>query len=103
MLIFLICGLASMTIVIDGQCMAVVLPAAKCDLGLSTAQQGFINSVAYIGIIVSAHFWGFIIDTWGRKNTLQLTLAMSLVCSVTSSFAVNSWMLIVFRFLVGIW
>lgn len=92
-----------MTIIVEGQCMSIVLPAAKCDLGISTSQQGFINSVAFIGSILSALFWGFIVDTWGRRKTLRLALGLSFMFSVISSFAVNSWMLILCRFFVGIW
>lgn len=92
-----------MIIVIEGQCMGIVLPAAKCDLNLSVAEQGAIGSMAMFGYILSSHFWGFLTDTWGRLKTLKLTLCLSFVSSLLSSFSVSSQMLLITRLIVGIW
>lgn len=96
-------GLASMSVLVEAQCMGIVLPAARCDLNITIGEQGFINSVAYIGIIISSHFWGFMTDSWGRMKTLKITLLLSVVCSVISSLSLTSWMLLLSRFIVGIW
>lgn len=101
--LLLITGLASMSLLLEAQCMGIVLPAAKCDLNITLEEQGFINSVAYIGIILSSHFWGFMTDAWGRMKTLQVTLLLSFVCSIVSGFALTSWMLLLSRLIVGIW
>lgn len=78
--------------------MVYVLPAVKCEFQMSTAEQGFLNSVAFIGVIFTSHFWGFLADTWGRRKVLSLALFASFVISLVSSFSMNSWMLIITRF-----
>lgn len=34
-----------------------VLPNANCDLKLTTTEQGLVSSIAFLGIVVSSHFW----------------------------------------------
>lgn len=94
---------AGMAVVFENQCMSYVLPAARCDLGISLAEQGFINSVSFIGVIVASHMWGFMTDTWGRRRTLRLTLALTFVASALSSMSWSSSMLMISRFFVGFW
>lgn len=78
-----------------------VLPSAKCDLDISVGEQGFINSVGFLGVLVTSHFWGFLTDNWGRHRTLRLALLSTFFTSSISSLSVASWMLIVTRFFVG--
>lgn len=83
--------------------MAFVLPAAKCDFKMSTAEQGFTNSVGFIGVIFASHFWGFMADTWGRRKVIRSTLFIAFVLSLISSLSLNTWMLIITRFASGLW
>lgn len=82
--------------------MSYVLPAAKCDLNMSTGEQGFTNAVGYIGVILASHFWGFMADTWGRRKVLRTALLLSFVTALSSSFSLNSWMLMILRFVNGL-
>lgn len=86
----------------EGFCMAYILPIAKCEFQMSTGEQGFISSVGYIGVILASHFWGFMADTWGRRNVLRVVLFLTFVVSLLSSFSLNSWMLIITRFGCGL-
>lgn len=92
-----------MVVVIEGHCMAYVLPTAKCDLHLTTTEQGFIYAIGYIGVVLASHFWGFMADTWGRRKVLRTALLACFLFSIISSFSVNSWMLMITRFIVGLW
>lgn len=83
--------------------MSVVLPAARCDLKFSTAEQGLINAVGFIGVVVSSHFWGFLADTWGRQKVLKIALSLGFMFSALSSVSVDTAMLLVTRLLVGLW
>lgn len=91
-----------MAVVTDGYCMAYVLPAAKSEFQMTTAEQGFINSVGFVGVILTSHFWGFIADTCGRRKVLRIVLFIAFVMSLVSSFSMNSWMLVITRFASGI-
>lgn len=91
-------GISLMAVITEGAAMSYVLPAAKCELKMSTAVQGFTNSVGYLGVIFASHFWGFMADTWGRRKVLRTALLISFVLSLISSLSLNSWMLIITRF-----
>lgn len=82
--------------------MAFVLPAAKCDLNLTTAEQGFMYVASTTGFICSSHLWGFLADTWGRRKVLRSALFLCCLMSAASSLAANSYMLMVSRFMVGL-
>lgn len=82
--------------------MGFALPIARCDLNISTAQQGLINSVGVFGILLTSHFWGFLSDTWGRQKVLRTSLGCSFLCCVASSFSNSIIMLMITRFMVGL-
>jgi MFS transporter, VNT family, synaptic vesicle glycoprotein 2 len=79
-----------------------ILPVAQCDLNLTNRDKGILSGVAFMGIIVSSHLWGFLADTRGRKAVIVPTLMVAFVISIISSFTKSFWMLVVLRFLTGI-
>lgn len=83
--------------------MGFVVPSAKCEFEITSGQQGILLSMGFMGIVASSHFWGFMTDTWGRKNSLLLALISGYICSFISAFSVNAIMLIVTRFFTGFW
>lgn len=91
-----------MAVITEGYGMSFVLPAAKCEFQMSTAEQGFINSVGFLGVILASHFWGFMADTWGRRKVLRIALFLTFVMSLVSSLSLNSWMLVITRFSSGL-
>lgn len=102
-LMLLVCGFSLMSVVVEGLNMAFVLPAAKFDLHITTAEQGLINGIGFFGVIVSSHFWGFLSDTWGRQKVLRTASASAFLCSLLSSMSYTSLMLLITRFFVGYW
>lgn len=94
--------MATLAVATEGLNMGFVLPVAKCELDISTSEQGLINAVAFIGVVLTSHFWGFMADTWGRQKVLRVALLSSFIFSTLSSFSVNSTMLLVTRFSVGL-
>lgn len=95
-------GCALLGITAEGMSMSFVLPVAKCELQISNVEQGHINAVAFIGVVLSSHFWGFMSDTWGRLKVLRFSLLCGFLFSTLSSFSVNSLMLLITRFMVGL-
>lgn len=95
-------GIGCISIMVEDNCMAFVLPAAKCDLHLTTTQQGFMYATSTMGFVCSSHLWGFFADTWGRRKVLRAALCLCCITSAASSFAANSVMLMVSRFMVGL-
>uniref|UniRef100_A0A182QCG3 Major facilitator superfamily (MFS) profile domain-containing protein n=1 Tax=Anopheles farauti TaxID=69004 RepID=A0A182QCG3_9DIPT len=81
---------------------AIVIPAAQCDLNLSATDKGILTGVSFAGIIVSSHFWGYMADTKGRRRTLIVSLMLTAICAVFSGLSINYTMMVVTRFMVGV-
>lgn len=101
-LIVILSGIAIMGATIENLSLAFVLSYANCDLNMSTTELGLTSSIPFFGIIVSSHFWGFMADTWGRKNVMRLCSICSVISSILSAFATNAPLLILLRCFVGI-
>ncbi|XP_044018646.1 synaptic vesicle glycoprotein 2B-like isoform X2 [Aphidius gifuensis] len=82
--------------------MSYVLPSAQCDLSLTLFDKGLLNSMIFAGMIVTAFLWGFLTDTYGRKNILITGYFCCFLLSLASSLSHASWLLILFKFLNGI-
>jgi len=80
-----------------------ILAISQCELELTNVHKGVLSSIGYVGIISSAHLWGFLADTKGRKKVMVPALLMSFVFTVISSTAKSFWVLVLFRFLNGFW
>jgi hypothetical protein len=46
-----------MTVMNESTGISIVLPAAHCDLNLSVSQKGYLNSVGFLGKLLSSFFW----------------------------------------------
>ncbi|XP_026497206.2 synaptic vesicle glycoprotein 2B-like [Vanessa tameamea] len=68
------CACAFFTTGVQNCVMSYVLPAARCELKLTTYQAGLINMAFMSGGVASAFFWGIVADVFGRKNILSMTL-----------------------------
>ncbi|XP_058461564.1 synaptic vesicle glycoprotein 2B-like [Malaya genurostris] len=78
-----------------------VIAVAQCDLQLTTKEKGILSGIAFVGVIVSSHLWGFLADTKGRKKVIVPTLCLSFVTSALSSLATGFWSIVILRFLAG--
>ncbi|XP_014297516.1 synaptic vesicle glycoprotein 2B isoform X1 [Microplitis demolitor] len=93
---------AAWACIFDSSSMPYALPSAECDLNLTLFDKGLLNSMPFAGMIVTSFIWGFLTDTYGRKNILAWGYLMTFIVSFSSSFAHTSWLLILFKFLGGI-
>lgn len=91
-----------MSFIAEGLNMGFALPVAKCDLNITSTEQGIINSVGVFGILLTSHLWGFLADTWGRQKVLRTALGCTFLSCVISSFSVSSTMLAATRFMAGL-
>lgn len=99
-LIFLT-GIAVMGSVLENINVSYILPYAKCDLKLTTAEQGILSSISFLGIVFTSHFWGFLADTWGRQKVMRTAALGGSIFAMMSGFAANTTTLILFRFISG--
>ncbi|XP_047990329.1 synaptic vesicle glycoprotein 2A-like [Leguminivora glycinivorella] len=68
----------------------IIVAASQCDLALGVFEKGIIGSVPVLGVIISAHFWGYLADTRGRLYTLHITILGTAAFAFLCSFA-NHW------------
>ncbi|XP_049870501.1 synaptic vesicle glycoprotein 2B-like [Pectinophora gossypiella] len=71
------CACAFFTTGVENCVMSYVLPAARCELELSTYLTGLINMAFMSGGVASAFFWGIVGDVYGRRNILSFTLLLN--------------------------
>ncbi|XP_026480187.1 synaptic vesicle glycoprotein 2A-like [Ctenocephalides felis] len=89
-------------VITESMGMSFVLPSADCDLDMSLNEKGLLSSSAFLGLVLSAHTWGFLADTRGRKFVMKWSLGLALVCSWLSSLSHQAWLLALMRFLTGL-
>lgn len=99
--IIFISGLILFAVVMETLGISFVLPVSQCDLNLTTQEKGILSTVAFLGIILSLHLWGYLADTQGRRRIIQPALLVAFCLSVCSSFTSNFYILATLRFLNG--
>ncbi|CAH0724026.1 unnamed protein product, partial [Brenthis ino] len=99
------CACAFFTTGVQNCVMSYVLPAAKCELKLTTYQAGLINMAFMSGGVASAFFWGIVGDVFGRKNILSMTLLVDSTILLAQSTVSDYRLLLAARtingFLIG--
>ncbi|KAK3914376.1 Synaptic vesicle glycoprotein 2B [Frankliniella fusca] len=81
---------------------AYILPAARCELGLTSAQMGAANALFMAGGMASAFVWGVLGDAWGRKPVIVSALLADAAATLCSALFARSYAtLATFRFLNG--
>uniref|UniRef100_A0A182VPW3 Major facilitator superfamily (MFS) profile domain-containing protein n=1 Tax=Anopheles minimus TaxID=112268 RepID=A0A182VPW3_9DIPT len=100
--IFIASSIIMMAVLNETMGISIIIPAAHCDLHLTATDKGLLTGVSFAGIIVSSHFWGYIADTKGRRRTLIVSLVLTAICALVSGLSINYTMMVVMRFLVGV-
>ncbi|KAL7726085.1 hypothetical protein ACLKA6_010132 [Drosophila palustris] len=100
--VMLTLGLLQMLTIHETMGMGIIAPSAVCDLRMSLVQLSSITAAAFLGIICSSYFWGYITDKMGRRWILLHTISISNLCSIISMFMVSFTSFFVMRFLTGI-
>ncbi|XP_058840085.1 synaptic vesicle glycoprotein 2B-like [Topomyia yanbarensis] len=98
----LLCCLIVMATICETMGISVILPAAKCDLGLETGNQGILSGSTFLGIVAASYFSGYLSDTQGRKKVMQYALYAAAVCAVASSFTNDFVSLLILRLMAGV-
>lgn len=101
--LIVICAVTIMATICETMGISVILPAAKCDLPMSTGNQGLLSGATFLGIMVSSYVWGYLSDTRGRRKMMRYGLYATAVCAVVSSFANDFSSLLVLRLIAGVW
>lgn len=78
-----------------------IIPAATCELQLDTIRKGLLVSAPFLGLMITGHLWGYLIDTFGRKLMGFYSITTSLTLNVIAALTPNFWAILVLRLLSG--
>ncbi|XP_077268779.1 synaptic vesicle glycoprotein 2B isoform X2 [Temnothorax americanus] len=92
---------ASFSSIFSSSAMSYVLPSAECDLQLTMFDKGLLNSMAFVGMICTVFFWGYVTDMFGRKKIMFYGYLLTGLLSVATCFSHRSWLLITFKLFDG--
>jgi VNT family MFS transporter (synaptic vesicle glycoprotein 2) len=101
-LVLLICGLANASDAVEILCVSFILPAAECDLNLTSQDKGYLNSITFLGMMLGGYFWGTFSDILGRKHVLIFALIFNSFFAFLAGLSQTFSWLLVFRLLSGI-
>lgn len=79
-----------------------LMPSIQASLHVSLTHTASITSITLIGSVIGGALFGWLGDRIGRKNALQMTLAIFGLGSVLSAFAWDYGSLAALRFITGI-
>lgn len=100
-ILILLTGLCAFGGILENITLSIVVPYAKCELNISSTQQGLLTAVPFVGIFATIYFWGFMADTFGRQGLLRICTAGGFIFAFLSAFAVDVTLLILLRFITG--
>ncbi|KAI8099794.1 major facilitator superfamily domain-containing protein [Halteromyces radiatus] len=83
------------------QTVAIILPRVQEHFQVDDKWIGTLSSSLFTGMMIGSFFWGSYSDTRGRKLPYTMTLAITSVFGILSSFAFSFWSLCVLLFLLG--
>ncbi|XP_054280191.1 synaptic vesicle glycoprotein 2A-like [Macrosteles quadrilineatus] len=102
MYIIFLSGLTICTSLLSSVDVSFLLPAAECDLQLTSQDKGLLSSAYFLGIIATSHLSGFIADTMGRRYILLRGLSLNVFTYILGSLSPNFWIFFTFKVLSGV-
>jgi MFS family permease len=86
----------------DVMIFALVLPYVRADLGLTSAQGGYLGSVMLVAAAAGGVGFGWIADRFGRTRALMLSVLLYSVFTFACGFATTLTQFVVFRIFLGL-
>ncbi|CAO3615751.1 unnamed protein product [Cunninghamella blakesleeana] len=83
------------------QTIAIILPRVQEHFSIDDKWIGTLSSSLFTGMMFGSFFWGSYSDTKGRKTPYTMTLAITSVFGILSSFAFSFWSLCLLLFFLG--
>ncbi|WP_193095416.1 MFS transporter [Brevibacterium sp. FME17] len=86
----------------DFSSLAFGITAIKEQFGLSGFMTGLVNASIMVGAVIGALFGGYLVDRFGRYKLFMADMVFFVVAAIGCALAPNEWVLIFFRFVMGI-
>eukprot|EP00095_Tigriopus_kingsejongensis_P000777 maker-scaffold67_size430214-snap-gene-1.18 protein:Tk00777 transcript:maker-scaffold67_size430214-snap-gene-1.18-mRNA-1 annotation:"hypothetical protein DAPPUDRAFT_304078" len=97
-----VCGWANASDAVEVLCISFLLPAAQCDLQLTSSDKGWLSAILFVGMLIGGYIWGSLGDSFGRKKILIVAMFVNALCGFISSLAQTKAVFFTFRFLSGV-
>lgn len=101
-LLLVVCGWANASDAVEMLCVSFLLPTARCDLQLSSADKGILTASIFLGMMVGGCVWGVLADRRGRRSVLVVSLAVNGTFGAVASLAPTFWLFLLLRFFSGV-
>lgn len=86
----------------DFSSLAFGITAIQEQFGLSGFMTGLVNASIMVGAVIGALFGGYLVDRFGRYRLFMADMVFFVVAAIGCAVAPNEWVLIAFRFVMGI-
>ena len=86
---------------VEGYLPGVITQKASCELGVSDFQEGILAMILYLFWTISIGISGFILNKFGEKFTILLSLYLSIVFAILCAAVPNYYTLLLSRALTG--
>ena len=93
--LLIMCGIVWMVDAMEIILLSFLMPAIKRDWDLSSFESSAVGSVAFIGMLGGAYFWGFVSDRVGRKVAITCMLLFTLFFGIASALSPSFWFLLI--------
>ncbi|XP_042609454.1 synaptic vesicle glycoprotein 2B isoform X1 [Cyprinus carpio] len=101
-LLLAVCGWANASDAVEILCVSFLLPTARCDLLLTSADMGLLTASIFLGMMVGGYVWGYLADRRGRRSVLVVSLAVNGTFGAVASLAPSFWLFLLLRFFSGV-
>uniref|UniRef100_A0A8C2BGM1 Synaptic vesicle glycoprotein 2 n=1 Tax=Cyprinus carpio TaxID=7962 RepID=A0A8C2BGM1_CYPCA len=101
-LLLVVCGWANASDAVEILCVSFLLPTARCDLHLTSADMGLLTASIFLGMMVGGYVWGYLADRRGRRSILVISLAVNGIFGAVASLAPSFWLFLLLRFFSGV-
>ena len=71
------------------------------DWGVGSKEQAILGSIIFVGMLFGSYVWGGLADVIGRRPTMILSLAISVLFGLLSAFSPWFWLFVFFRLFSG--
>ncbi|KAJ8417134.1 hypothetical protein AAFF_G00283610 [Aldrovandia affinis] len=100
--LLVVCGWANASDAVEILCVSFLLPTARCDLQLRSADMGLLTASIFLGMMFGGYIWGYLADQRGRKKVLVISLTVNGVFGALASLAPRFWLFLLLRFISGV-
>lgn len=100
--LIIIGGFANASDAIEILCVSILMPAAQCDLQMTSSDKGWLSAIVFLGMMVGGYTWGCLGDIYGRRTVLIVSLLVNALAGIVSSLAQTFILFLCFRFISGL-